>query len=135
MGKKGLRTQVGLGPARVDGVLSVSRAFGDFMLAPRVTWHPYQAERRLTPADEFVVLGCDGVFDVLDDQTVVDIGREALDAGKTPALCGYGSGWAWGDLRSPIKNKRPGGGRPVDEAEACAEALGPATAGLMARRT
>ena len=79
-------TQVGLGPARVDGVLSVSRAFGDFMLAPRVTWHPYQAERRLTPADEFVVLGCDGVFDVLDDQTVVDIGREALDAGKTPAV-------------------------------------------------
>ena len=56
------------------------------MLAPRVTWHPYQAERRLTPADEFVVLGCDGVFDVLDDQTVVDIGREALDAGKTPAV-------------------------------------------------
>ena len=79
-------TQVGLGPARVDGVLSVSRAFGDFMLAPRVTWHPYLAERRLTPADVFVVLGCDGVFDVLDDQTVVDIGREALDAGKTPAV-------------------------------------------------
>ena len=75
-----------LGPARVDGVLSVSRSFGDFLLAPKVTWHPYHAERRLTPADEFVVLGCDGVWDVLDDQTAVDIGRKALEAGKPPKV-------------------------------------------------
>jgi serine/threonine protein phosphatase PrpC len=75
-----------LGPARVDGVLSVSRSFGDFLLAPKVTWHPYHAERRLTAADEFVVLGCDGVWDVLDDQTAVDIGRKALEAGKPPKV-------------------------------------------------
>ncbi len=75
-----------LGPARVDGVLSVSRSFGDFLLSPKVTWHPYHAERRLTAADEFVVLGCDGVWDVLDDQTAVDIGRKALDAGKPPKV-------------------------------------------------
>ncbi len=75
-----------LGPARVDGVLSVSRSFGDFLLSPKVTWHPYHAERRLTAADEFVVLGCDGVWDVLDDQTAVDIGRKALEAGKPPKV-------------------------------------------------
>lgn len=75
-----------LGPARVDGVLSVSRSFGDFLLAPKVTWHPYHAECRITPADEFVVLGCDGVWDVLDDQTAVDIGRKALEAGKPPKV-------------------------------------------------
>ena len=75
-----------LGPARVDGVLSVSRSFGDFLLSPKVTWHPYHAERRLTAADEFVVLGCDGVWDVLDDQTAVDIGRRALEAGKPPKV-------------------------------------------------
>ena len=46
----------------------------------------------LTPADEFIVLACDGIWDVLSSQQAVDFIRQQLAAGLTPssvceALC------------------------------------------------
>ncbi|KAJ4453622.1 putative protein phosphatase 2C [Paratrimastix pyriformis] len=54
--------------SRVLGTLSVSRALGDFFLHPYVTAEPYITVTEFSPADEFLLLACDGVWDVLSDE-------------------------------------------------------------------
>ena len=71
---------------RVNGMLSLSRAFGDFgfkssSLAPdeqAVTVVPDVTSLPLTPDDEFVVLGCDGIWDVMTNQGAVTFLRERI---------------------------------------------------------
>ena len=71
------------------------REKGQGLLPDRVTLHPSSppAERAccaiphiqmltLSPLDEFVVLGCDGLFDVMSDQGVVDFVRGRLIAAR-----------------------------------------------------
>ncbi|KAI9204755.1 phosphatase 2C-like domain-containing protein [Polychytrium aggregatum] len=72
---------------RVNGNLALSRALGDFEfkdvadLPPEqqiVTANPDITEQTLDQNDEFVVLACDGIWDVLSNQQVVDFVRERL---------------------------------------------------------
>jgi serine/threonine protein phosphatase PrpC len=58
---------------RTNGVLAVSRSLGDCESQPFVTCDPYVVKRTLTLYDAFVILGCDGVWDVLTDQEAVDL--------------------------------------------------------------
>lgn len=57
---------------RING-LSVSRAFGDFDATPHVTHLPEVFKYKLTNHDKFVILGCDGVWDVLSNEEAVNI--------------------------------------------------------------
>ena len=61
---------------RVNGMLGVPRSIGDFFVKPFVSEEPYVASLALQPDDDFLLLGCDGVFDELDDQLVVDVCRK-----------------------------------------------------------
>jgi len=61
------------GTWRINSLLAVSRAFGDFLLKPVISSVPYISETPLQEEYEFLVLACDGVWDVLSDQQVVDI--------------------------------------------------------------
>jgi len=61
------------GAWRVNGVLAVSRAFGDYALKPYVSSTPYISETVLTSEHLFLVLACDGLWDVLSDEQVVTI--------------------------------------------------------------
>lgn len=77
---------------RLNGVLAVSRAFGDaeHKRASGIEWwnreltaDPLSAEPEVThepvhPQDEFLVLACDGVFDVMTSQQVVNFVRRRL---------------------------------------------------------
>jgi protein phosphatase PTC1 len=66
---------------RVGGCLAVSRAFGDYALkASGVSCVPYQQHVSLTPAHKFLILACDGLFDVMDAQTAVDTVASLRDA-------------------------------------------------------
>ena len=61
---------------RING-LSVSRAFGDAEAQPHVTHVPeiYDYELNVSHgeiSDKFIILGCDGVWDVLSNQDAVD---------------------------------------------------------------
>ncbi|KAI9354454.1 phosphatase 2C-like domain-containing protein [Pilaira anomala] len=72
---------------RVNGSLALSRALGDFnfkanhSLTPdkqAVTAEPDIIEHLLTDNDEFMVLACDGIWDCLNNQQVVDFIRYQL---------------------------------------------------------
>lgn len=65
---------------RVNGVLAVTRALGDSYMKELVTGHPYTTETVLQPeADEFIILACDGLWDVCSDQEAVDLVRAVKD--------------------------------------------------------
>mmetsp|Transcript_243 Transcript_243/g.754 ORF Transcript_243/g.754 Transcript_243/m.754 type:complete len:336 (+) Transcript_243:791-1798(+) len=77
---------------RVNGDLAVSRALGDFVYkrcetverkAQAVTAFPeVMVEARDSDKDEFVVLACDGIWDVMTSQQVVEKVRSLLVDGR-----------------------------------------------------
>lgn len=52
--------------------LSVSRAFGDIDATPYLTHRPEIFKYKLSPKDKFIVLACDGLWDVMSNQEVVN---------------------------------------------------------------
>jgi len=78
---------------RVDGDLAVSRGFGDYRF--KGTAHLGQVDQRVSPSpdiivqnrnmesDEFLVLACDGIWDVNSNKDCVDIIHEIISEGET----------------------------------------------------
>lgn len=67
---------------RVNGVLAISRALGDHMLKENtavVSAEPYCVDTELTDADSYVILACDGVWDVMTDQYAVTFVLEQIN--------------------------------------------------------
>jgi len=60
---------------RVMGRLGVSRAFGDASLKKYVTAEPEVTSFPLTVGDDFLILACDGLWDVVDNDAVAKIVR------------------------------------------------------------
>eukprot|EP01084_Bolivina_argentea_P024703 45984_1 len=56
---------------RVNGLLAVTRAFGDHLLKPPVTVKPTLLNMSLSDDDYFIIIACDGVWDVLNDEEVI----------------------------------------------------------------
>lgn len=65
---------------RVNGVLAVTRSLGDSAMKEFVVGAPYTTETELCDEDEFLVLACDGLWDVTNDQSAIDLVREIGDA-------------------------------------------------------
>ncbi|KIJ40980.1 hypothetical protein M422DRAFT_173010 [Sphaerobolus stellatus SS14] len=65
---------------RVNGVLAVTRSLGDSSMKEFVVGSPYTTETELSEDDEFLVIACDGLWDVAEDQKVVDLVRSIHDA-------------------------------------------------------
>jgi len=59
--------------SRVNGMLAVSRALGDGFLSPYVTPEPQVDSFDIGSKDDVLVLACDGVWDVIDNDTAVGI--------------------------------------------------------------
>ena len=55
-------------------MLAVSRAIGDSAMHPFVTSVPYINSVELNGDAQFLILGCDGVWDVLSDDEVRVVG-------------------------------------------------------------
>ena len=81
------------GVARVNGNLSLSRAIGDLQYKGNdslgrheqvVTAEPDVTKTELSDGDSFLLLACDGVWDVLTNQGAADVVSRQLAAGKTP---------------------------------------------------
>lgn len=65
---------------RVNGVLAVTRSLGDSYMKDLVIGKPFTTSTEITDEDEFMILACDGVWDVISDlkacEFVADILRE-----------------------------------------------------------
>lgn len=88
---------------RVGGILAVSRAFGDYafkrkpVLAPAgqaVTCVPDFVERARSADDEYIVIACDGIWDVKGNQVVTDYMDAKFKAKPLKE---------WPDLTDPIE--------------------------------
>ncbi|KAK4154203.1 phosphatase 2C-like domain-containing protein [Chaetomidium leptoderma] len=72
---------------RVNGVLAVTRALGDTYMKDLVTGHPYTTETVIQPdLDEFIIIACDGLWDVCSDQDAVDLIRNVQDPAPAAKL-------------------------------------------------
>jgi serine/threonine protein phosphatase PrpC len=59
--------------------LSLSRAFGDVDCTPYVTHLPQIYKHKLSSKDKFVILACDGLWDVVNNQDAVDFVQDLLN--------------------------------------------------------
>lgn len=75
---------------RVNGVLAVSRAFGDYKFKSQastpaelqmVSVEPDVTVLRRSSMDEYLVLACDGVWDVMSSRDVIEFIRRKYDEG------------------------------------------------------
>ncbi|XP_027333903.1 probable protein phosphatase 2C 13 [Abrus precatorius] len=77
----------------LNGTLSVSRALGDWELkVPLGSGSPLIADPdvqvvTLTEDDEFLIIGCDGIWDVMSSQNAVSIVRRGLRRHDDPQQC------------------------------------------------
>ena len=65
---------------RVQGILAMSRALGDPVLKPYVSAEPRIVEGLLGSENDFAVVACDGVWDVLTPKDVIGVARDVGDA-------------------------------------------------------
>ncbi|KAH0702582.1 hypothetical protein KY285_016860 [Solanum tuberosum] len=64
--------------ARVEGVLSMSRAIGDNNLKPYMTSEPEMTFTKREAEDECLILASDGLWDVISSDIACAVGRECL---------------------------------------------------------
>ncbi|XP_059750213.1 protein phosphatase 1F isoform X1 [Balaenoptera ricei] len=63
---------------RVNGTLAVSRAIGDVFQKPYVSGEADTASRELTGSEDYLLLACDGFFDVVPHQEVAGLVQSHL---------------------------------------------------------
>lgn len=79
----------------LNGQLNVARAIGDWHMEGLKHQHgggPLSSEpelmtTQLTEEDEFLIIGCDGIWDVFMSQNAVDFARRKLQQHNDPLLC------------------------------------------------
>lgn len=71
-----------IGTWRVNGNLSVSRAIGDVKDKKYVIGEGDVSRTVMTGKEEYLVVACDGVWDVVDDQELVECIRSHLSKGN-----------------------------------------------------
>jgi len=71
---------------RVNGVLAVTRSLGDTAMKEFVVGSPYTSEMELCNEDEFLIIACDGLWDVVDDQKAVDLIHNCQDPQQASEL-------------------------------------------------
>jgi protein phosphatase 1L len=73
---------VSYGIPRVEGILAMSRALGDTGLKPYVSSEPRIVKGHLGKENDYAVLACDGVWDVLAPDDVIKTVRLTIDPRK-----------------------------------------------------
>lgn len=69
---------------RVNGVLAVTRSLGDTYMKLLVIGIPFTTATEITPDDEFIIIGCDGVWDVMSDSHACKVVLGLFKQGLTP---------------------------------------------------
>ena len=69
---------------RVSGILAVTRSLGDLKMKEYVIGEPYCEDTPLVAGDTYVVVACDGLWDVASDQEVCDVLTAPPEEGAAP---------------------------------------------------
>lgn len=76
---------------RVNGVLAVTRSLGDSYMKDLVLGKPFTTSTQIIKDDEFMIIACDGVWDVISDtkacKIVADCFKKGLDAQEASKSC------------------------------------------------
>ncbi|KAK4718923.1 hypothetical protein R3W88_017261 [Solanum pinnatisectum] len=78
----------------LNGQLNVARALGNWHLeglksidGGPLSGEPELMSTKLTEEDEFLIIGCDGIWDVFMSQNVIDFARRRLQEHNNPVMC------------------------------------------------
>lgn len=78
----------------LNGQLNVARALGDWHMeglkdgnSGPLSAEPELMTTKLTEEDEFLIIGCDGIWDVFMSQNAVDFARRRLQEHNDPVIC------------------------------------------------
>ncbi|KAG9406951.1 hypothetical protein AC1031_003276 [Aphanomyces cochlioides] len=75
---------------RVDGILSMTRAIGDATMKPPLTADPDIVTHPLGPTDKYLILACDGLWDVISNAKAAKIACRSPSAqAAASTLCKY----------------------------------------------
>lgn len=66
---------------RVNGVLAVTRSLGDSYMKDLVIGKPFTTVTEITKEDEFMILACDGVWDVISDMKACEFVADIIRKG------------------------------------------------------
>lgn len=81
--------------SRVNGMLAVTRSLGDKFFDGLVVGNPFTTSVEITAEDRFLIIACDGLWDVIDDQEACEIVKDIGDpneAAKTLVRCALENG-------------------------------------------
>lgn len=65
--------------SRVNGMLAVTRSLGDKFFDSVVVASPFTTSVEITDQDDFLIIACDGLWDVLEDQEACELIRDITD--------------------------------------------------------
>ncbi|KAG0338690.1 Protein phosphatase 2C 1 [Podila horticola] len=71
---------------RVNGVLAVTRALGDSSMKEFVIGAPYTTRTEMGPDNPYLILACDGLWDVCSDQEAVDLIKDVVCPSKASQI-------------------------------------------------
>lgn len=71
---------------RVNGVLAVTRSLGDSYMKDLVIGKPYTTATEIGDEDEFMILACDGLWDVISDLKACQFVAKIFEQDKNPTL-------------------------------------------------
>ncbi|KHC84326.1 protein phosphatase [Candida albicans P78042] len=70
---------------RVNGVLAVTRSLGDTYMKSLVIGVPFTTATEITADDEFIIIACDGLWDVVSDKHACKLAAESFKQGYSPS--------------------------------------------------
>lgn len=72
--------------SRVNGMLAVTRSLGDKFFDSLVIGNPFTTSVEITDQDQFLILACDGLWDVIDDQEACEMIKEIQDPNEAARI-------------------------------------------------
>lgn len=69
---------------RVNGVLAVTRSLGDSYMKDLVIGKPFTTATEVTSDDDYIILACDGVWDVVSDAKACSLVTSLFEQGYDP---------------------------------------------------
>ncbi|CDO96084.1 unnamed protein product [Kluyveromyces dobzhanskii CBS 2104] len=65
--------------SRVNGMLAVTRSLGDKFFDSLVVANPFTTSVEITTSDQFLIIACDGLWDVIEDHEACDMIKDITD--------------------------------------------------------